>query len=92
MSALRSSLQELVIKHGRIEQTLPNCIARILTTDFAGLVVMVDNLSSNQMCQVQSDCQNSTNVVSTRGNLLTFDSIPPLHRQVGFNLTSYALF
>jgi calpain-15 len=82
MSALRTSLQELVIKHGRIEQTLPNCIARILTTDFAGLVVMVDNLASNQTCQVQSDCQNSTNVVSTRGNLLTFDSIPPLHRQV----------
>lgn len=52
MQALRASLEELVVKKGRVEQTLDNCIARILTTNFAGLVVMIDNLAPNLVLQV----------------------------------------
>jgi hypothetical protein len=51
-NALRASLQEVVLKHGRVEQTLDNCVARILTNDFAGLVVMIDNLSAHHTLQV----------------------------------------
>ncbi|KAI6189762.1 hypothetical protein M3Y97_00043700 [Aphelenchoides bicaudatus] len=87
--ALRRSLQELILRHGRVEKTLDNCVARILTTNFAGIVVMIDNLSSDHALQVQSDCQNSSNVLSTRQNLVAFDSVPPLHRQILTVLTHF---
>ncbi|KAI6186728.1 hypothetical protein M3Y98_00164000 [Aphelenchoides besseyi] len=38
---------------------------------------------------VKSDCIQSTNVISTRGTLTTFDSIPPMHRQIVGVLTHF---
>ncbi|KAI1711398.1 calpain family cysteine protease domain-containing protein [Ditylenchus destructor] len=87
--ALQKSMINLMLKEGNAEETTPGSMMRVLTHEFAGLAIMVDNMNRSYCLQVHSDCQNSTNVLATRCALVSADSVPPLHRQIVTVLTHF---
>uniref|UniRef100_A0A914HVM4 Calpain-D n=1 Tax=Globodera rostochiensis TaxID=31243 RepID=A0A914HVM4_GLORO len=87
--SLHRSMCSLMLKEGVVQKSCSGTVSRYLTNEFAGLALMVDNHNVDCCMQVKSDCQSSTNVLSTRSSLLTVDSIPPLHRQIVALLTHF---
>lgn len=73
---------ELVTAKGRKKQHDDNVFSYYLTcTDnWSGLVVVIENRHNDSYLEVIFDAAESTNLHSTRGSLMTQDTIPPMSR------------
>ena len=79
---LADAIIQLAIAKGKQDRQIKGITMYCLTRNWEGIVLVVENKSPDSEIHIKCDCSGSRNLVSTRGNLITVDSVPPLHRQV----------
>ncbi|XP_005095358.1 calpain-D [Aplysia californica] len=79
---LADAILQLAVANGSREELWEGVTAYTLLNGWSGGIFVVENRLPHNSVHVQCDCQNSSNIVSTRGSLITTDVIPPFHRQV----------
>jgi calpain-15 len=84
---LSDAVMGLAMAAGKMETMGSHLTAYYMTHGWSGLAVVVENRHADRYLQVQCDCLESFNVVSTRGALRTSDRVPPMYRQVLMILT-----
>ncbi|XP_052077597.1 calpain-15-like [Mytilus californianus] len=82
---LADTLIQLAVDKGERKTLKGNTGTYTLSLD--GLIFIVENKDKKQYTAIEEDCSKSTNLISTRGFMLTQDVIPPGHRQLIFLLT-----
>lgn len=84
---LADAITKLAMAKGQRHHAREGLTAYYLTKGWSGLAIVLENRLKNYYIQVVCDCSRSMNIVSSRGELKTVDSIPPLHSLVIIVLT-----
>ncbi|XP_048772314.2 calpain-15-like [Ostrea edulis] len=84
---LADAVIQLALAKGKCEGVRETVSVYSLMHGWSGGLFVVENRCTERSLHMKCDCVDSANVVSTRGSLITLDSVPPLHRQVIMVLT-----
>lgn len=74
-------------KHGKRHEGIPGVTCYYLSKGMSGLVIAAENRRTDMFLQLDCNCSDSFNIVSSRGSLETHDVVPPHHRQIVILLT-----
>ena len=80
-------LYKVTLSKGEHRDALQGCSVYQLNKKVAGLVMAVENRNPHRYFHISCDNHNTSNVVSTRGQITTSDWIPPLSRMIIMILT-----
>ncbi|ESO93662.1 hypothetical protein LOTGIDRAFT_104705 [Lottia gigantea] len=79
---LPDAIIQLCIAHGHAQEIRDGVTLYNLMNGWAGGIFMVENRLPQNYVQIWCECNDSSNVVSTRGELETKDAVPALSRQI----------
>ncbi|XP_046555772.1 calpain-15-like [Haliotis rubra] len=81
-NVLADALIQLAVAKGTKEEVRKGVTVYSLLNGWAGGIFVAENRLPGNNVVMWCDCTESSNVVSTRGSLISKDVIPPLHRQL----------
>ncbi|CAB4064322.1 CAPN15 [Lepeophtheirus salmonis] len=84
---LADAIIDLAVMKGDAMCYTPWLTAYFLSKHWAGLALVVENRHPEAWINIKFNSQESYNLVSSRGDLVTIDTIPPCYRQVIIVLT-----